>query len=62
MCSIYVACGLGRKNMLSDIVAAYVTIALSVCIKTKKNRRQTHNDTNEDHDTGTKILRDLKAE
>jgi hypothetical protein len=39
MCSIYVACGLGRKNMLSDIVAAYVTIALSVCIKTKKNRR-----------------------
>lgn len=48
--------------MLSDIVAAYVTIALYLCLKTKKNRRQTHNDTKEDHNTSTKILRDLKAE
>jgi hypothetical protein len=39
LCSIYFACGLGRINMLSDIVAAYVAIALSLCLKTKKNRR-----------------------
>ena len=39
MCSIYFACRLGRITMLSDSVAAYVTLALSLCLKTKKNRR-----------------------
>ena len=39
MSSIYFACGLRRINRLRDIVAAYVTIALSPCLKTKKNRR-----------------------
>jgi hypothetical protein len=29
LCSIYFACGLRRINMLSDIVAVYVTIAIS---------------------------------
>ena len=48
--------------MLSDIVAAYVTIVLSLCLKTKKHCRQTRNDTKEDHNTSTKILRHLKAE
>lgn len=37
MCSIYFACGLKRINRLSGIVVAYVTIALSLCLKTKKN-------------------------
>jgi len=39
MRSIYFSCRLGRITMLSDTVAAYVTLALSRCLKTKKNRR-----------------------
>jgi hypothetical protein len=29
LCTIYFACGLGRINMLGDVIAIYVTIAFS---------------------------------
>jgi hypothetical protein len=45
--------------MLSDTRAAYVATALSLCIKTKQNRRWVNNGANEERENP---MKDLKVE